>query len=316
MQVPAIETRGLSRTFKAGRKIIKALDGVDLKVEEGETFGLLGPNGSGKTTLVKILCTLLFPTSGEAYISGYDVVKEAEKIRGIINMVAGEESSGYGILTIRENIWLFSQLYGIPTNIAMERIDELLKMMDLEERANTKVHKISTGERQKMNLCRGLVTDPEILFLDEPTVGLDVNAARTIRNYVKKWIKENERTVFLTTHNMMEAEEMCDRVAIIDRGRILACDSPANLKKMIKKETVLKLETTLFEKLEFPYKFSLQKDLKKETARLRFLVEDESIIPDIISELSKRGIKIFSLQKSEPTLEDVFVQLVGRGLRE
>jgi ABC-2 type transport system ATP-binding protein len=316
MQSLAIETRALVRTFKTEKGHITALDNVNLKVKQGELFGLLGPNGSGKTTLIKILCTLLYPTSGEAYVSGYDVVKESNKVREIVNMVSGEESSGYGILTVRENIWLFSQLYGIPDKVAWERIDELLKLMGLEERADTRVHKISTGERQKMNLCRGLVTDPQILFLDEPTVGLDVNASRTIREYVKKWVRENGRTLFLTTHNMMEAEEMCDRVAIIDRGRILACDSPSNLKKLVSKEVVLELETSLFDGIDLPYKFSIEKNLAKNTAKMRFLLEDESVIPKIISKLTENSIKLISLKKSEPSLEDVFIQLVGRGLHE
>ncbi|MEK6977788.1 MAG: ABC transporter ATP-binding protein, partial [Candidatus Hydrothermarchaeota archaeon] len=169
--VYAIETRDLTRVFHSSPQVV-ALDRASIQVKEGELFGVLGPNGAGKTTLIKILCTLLLPTSGKAFVGGWDVEEEPQKIREIINMVSGGEVSGYGLLTVRENLWLFSQLYGIPGGEARERIKELLKVVGLEARGDTKVNRISSGERQKMNLCRGLVTDPKILFLDEPTLGL------------------------------------------------------------------------------------------------------------------------------------------------
>jgi|TARA_B100001971_G_C18165167_1_gene523745 ABC-2 type transport system ATP-binding protein len=312
----AIEIKNLIRYFETGKETVKALDGINLQIKTGELFGLLGSNGSGKTTLIKILCTLLYPTSGEAFVSGINVVKEPEKIRGKINMVAGEETSGYGILTVRENIWLFSQLYGIESRLAKKRIDELLELLGLTKRAHTRIHKISTGERQKMNLCRGLVTDPDVLFLDEPTVGVDVNSGRTIRDYLLKWMKNNRKTILLTTHNMVEAEEICDRVAIIDEGKILALDTPSNLKQMLKNETILELETDIIKNLSFKYKFSKVDNHEKKISNLRFFLKDESTISDIISELSKKGVKIKSLHKSESKLEDIFIQLVGKNINE
>ena len=167
-----------------------------------------------------------------------------------------------------------------------------------------------------MNLCRGLVTDPDVLFLDEPTVGVDVNSGRTIRDYLLKWMKNNGKTVLLTTHNMVEAEEICDRVAIIDKGKILALDTPSNLKQMLNNEIILELETNIIKNLSLKYEFSKVDNHEKNTSNLRFLLKDESAVPDIISELSEKDVKIKSLYKSEPTLEDIFIKLVGRNINE
>src|SRR4030065_1588140 len=176
----AIETKDLTRTFKAKKAkketppVIPPLDLVDITVKSGELFGLLGPNGAGKTTLIKILSTLLSPTSGTALVDGIDVSHQAHEVRKRINMVSGGEHSGYGILNVQENLWMFSQFYGVPKKIAYERIDTLLKLFGLDEFAKTRIGKLSTGMRQKMNVIRGFVSDPEILFFDEPTLGLDV----------------------------------------------------------------------------------------------------------------------------------------------
>lgn len=312
----------LDRLRKKGKtKIVKALIDVDLEVRDGELFGLLGPNGAGKTTLIKILCTLLLPSKGKACVGGFDVVKETFKVKEVINMVAGGERSGYGILTVRENIWMFSQLYGIPSKVAFDRVDELLKLVGLEDKADERVHKLSTGQTQKMNVCRGFVTDPKILFLDEPTIGLDVEASRVIRDFIKRWIKErNDRTIMLTTHYMAEADELCDRIAIINDGRIVACDTPDALKKLVKKTSVFNLRTKSFERRELlePIKGIKSLDLKHNiadsTTMLRIGLEDESVIADVISTLTKNNQKILYLSKDEPTLEDVFLQLCGRSL--
>ena len=219
-----------------------ALDGVSLEVQPGELFGLLGPNGAGKTTLIKILTTLLAPTTGSAHVDGLDVATEAAKIRPLINMVSGGESSGYGILNVRENLWLFARIYGVPTAVAHERIDKMMEVVGLTDKAKSRVSYLSTGQRQKMNFCRGFITDPKILFLDEPTLGLDVTSARAIRVFIREWMKERpERTLLLTTHYMAEADELCDRLAIIDKGKVLACDTPANLKRRVQKYPMYEL---------------------------------------------------------------------------
>jgi len=332
----AVETRDLTRIF-AGKKRIRrkrhasegedgsgpvtALDHVAMEIHDGELFGLLGPNGAGKTTLIKILATLLLPTSGEAYVAGHDVAKDPFPIRQQINMVCGGETSGYGLLTTRENIWMFSQFYGVPSKVSKARIDELMHVFGLWDKRDTKVRMLSTGQRQKMNMIRGFVTDPSILFLDEPTLGLDVNAARVIRDYVMNWVrKRTGKTVLLTTHYMMEADEMCDRIAIIDRGKILACDTPANLKRMIRHDTTFRLEVdtlhdvTSFGSIRGVKNFSHREDIATNRAHLTFILEDESPVAEILSRITTQASKVHSLQKSEPTLEDVFISMVGRGL--
>jgi ABC-2 type transport system ATP-binding protein len=317
----AIEVDHVTRVFggNGDKGPAKALDDVSLQVEEGELFGLLGPNGAGKTTLIKILATLLLPSEGTVKVLGHDVVKGYDRIRPRINMVAGGDVSGYGLLTVRENLWMFSQFYGIAPKVARQRIDELLGLFSLTEKADAKVRTISTGQKQKMNVIRGFVTDPDLIFLDEPTLGLDVNASIAIRSFLKRWVKERPgKTMLLTTHYMVEAEELCDRVAVIDRGRILACDTPTNLMRMLKRATTFDIETTPFEGLESMSGIAglegFNSHIIGDRALTRFVVNDESVIAEIISFINSKGGRIIALGKSEPSLEDVFIHLVGQGL--
>lgn len=314
---PAIEVRSLSRVF-SGRGETLALDNVDLTVEEGELFGLLGPNGAGKTTLIKILCTLLLPSTGTARVLGHDVDDDAKLIRKRINMVSGGEISGYGLLTVRENLWMFTQFYGVPGKVARERIDSLLEAFGLQDKADAKLRTVSTGQRQKMNIIRGFATDPELIFLDEPTLGLDVSTSIAIRNYLLEWLRERDgRTMMLTTHYMREAEELCDRVAIIDHGRIVAVDTPARLKRKVGSGSSFLIETTSFD----PGAVRSLPGVRGMTVRpadghmsIRLVLDDESIIADVISSIVSSGAQIVGLSKNEPTLEDAFMHLVGRGL--
>jgi len=321
----AVETQSLTRVFRPKKKkegkVVTALDSVDLRIDRGELFGVLGPNGAGKTTILKILSTLLLPTSGKAYVAGFDVAKDLLEVRKRINMVSGGEISGYGLLTVRENLWMFTQFYGVKSKEAHRRIDVLLDRFGLRDKDKEKVRTLSTGQRQKMNVIRGFVTNPEIIFLDEPTLGLDVNAARTVREFVVDWIREDRnRTVLLTTHYMMEADELCDRIAIIDDGRILACDTPHNLKKLVGMNSTLTLsvgglnDINDFDSIPGIGNFSSTMDAGGNATTLRFVLEDESSVSDIVSTVLGKGSKILSLQKTEPTLEDVFIKLVGRGL--
>jgi ABC-2 type transport system ATP-binding protein len=322
---PAVETKSLTRVFNPKKKregrSVRALDSVNLKIERGELFGLLGPNGAGKTTLLKILSTLLLPTSGKAFVSGFDVEKEFVEVRKRINMVSGGEISGYGLLTVRENLWMFSQFYGIKSAIAYERIDEMLGRFGMLDKRTEKVRTLSTGQRQKMNVIRGFITDPQILFLDEPTLGLDVNASRVIRDFIVDWVRKSDRdkTVLLTTHYMAEADQLCDRIAIIDDGRILACDTPENLKKLVKASTTLKLDVTTLKDMRVldtipgVEKFTSTDDLENNITSLRFVLNDDSAVSDIVSGVIRGGSKILALRKTEPTLEDVFIKLVGKG---
>jgi len=317
----AIEVDSVTRVFGGSGKEgpAKALDGISLQVEEGELFGLLGPNGAGKTTLIKILATLLLPSSGTVKVLGHDVAKEPDAVRPKINMVSGGEVAGYGLLTVRENLWMFSQFYGIPPKVAKARIDELLALFQLTDKGDAKVRAISTGQKQKMNVIRGFVTDPDLIYLDEPTLGLDVNASFTIRNFLRKWVKEGTgKTMLLTTHYMVEADELCDRVAIIDKGRILACDTPTNLKRMLRRSSTFDIETSVFEGMDrmgtIPGIDGFQVRTVGEKAVSRFVVKEESAIADIVSFIQGNKGRIITLSKSEPTLEDVFIHLVGRGL--
>ena len=320
----AVETKDLTRVFNPKKKkegsSVKALDKVNLKIEKGELFGLLGPNGAGKTTLLKILSTLLLPTSGKAYVAGFDVDRQFQEVRRHINMVSGGEISGYGLLTVRENLWMFTQFYGIRSAVAYKRIDEMLEQFGLADKKNEKVRTLSTGQRQKMNIIRGFVTDPDIIFLDEPTLGLDVNASRVIRDYIVDWVeKRPEKTVLLTTHYMAEADQLCDRVAIIDDGKILAINTPDNLKKLVKTSTLLKIDTTFMsdkralDTLSGIEKFTFMDDATNNLTSLKFVLQDESAVSDIVSEIVRSGSKILALRKTEPTLEDVFIKMVGKG---
>jgi ABC-2 type transport system ATP-binding protein len=332
MVTAAIETIDLVRTYRIRRRARStsgeepaertALAGVSLAVEPGELFGLLGPNGAGKTTLIKILTTLLTPTSGVARVDGLDVVTQAEAIRPRINMVSGGESSGYGLLTIRENLWLFSQLYGVPGRVARERIERMLGVVGLTDRADTKISQLSTGLRQKMNFCRGFITDPTILFLDEPTLGLDVNAARSIRSFLREWLSEQAgRTLLLTTHYMMEADELCDRLAIIDHGRLLASDSPAGLKRQVQRHVLFEIELppdgTSWDHLgTLPGVHRCAVSCTPDVCTVKVDLEEEPAIGRVVQGIVTGGGHIRRLTKMEPTLEDVFIQFVGRGLSD
>ncbi len=344
----AIKTENLTRTYQRSKKSSKkkwdnsqpqelvALGGVDLNIHSGELFGLLGPNGAGKTTLIKILTTLLAPTSGKAFVDGLDVVTQAREIRPRINIVSGGESCGYGVLNVEENLWLFSQIYGIPTSIAQERIQQMLEIVGLQDKARTRVSQLSTGQRQKMNFCRGFITDPKILFLDEPTLGLDVNAARSIRQFVRDWLREKPgRTLLLTTHYMMEAEELCDRLAIIDHGKLLTCGTPNELKQTLQQfpQFQLVIELGNVDQLNIStipgvkeYRLTpLQENPDSRSASMpvnsvqpifscHLTLAEEAVIGQIVQAIVSAQGKILQLQKHQPTLEDAFVQLVGHRL--
>jgi len=324
IHAPAVETRGLRRVFGASRGAgeVVALDGVDLRIERGEVFGLLGPNGAGKTTCIKILNTLLFPTAGEARVAGFDVVREAGEIRRRIGLVSGGESSGYGVLTVRECLWMFSQFYGVPGAVSGPRIDELIAVVGLREQANTRINRLSTGQRQRMNFARGFVSDPEIMFLDEPTLGMDVNAARRLREFVLEWVRARPgRTVLLTTHYMAEADQMCDRIAIIDRGRVLACDTPAALRRSVQGGQHVEVEVRgepgdddlLAEVAGVRVAWGAPHP-ERGTLTLKFRLPDERVLGDVLRTLEDRGLAVQGLSTRETSLEDAFIRIVGRGL--
>jgi ABC-2 type transport system ATP-binding protein len=325
----AIKTEALGRVYKikgskkGELKERVALTDINLDVPRGTFFGLLGPNGAGKSTLIKILVTLLAPTTGRVWVAGCDVARQPEAVRPLINMVSGGESSGYGLLTVRENLWMFGQFYGMDRKTTLRRVDELLEVIGLQDRAHTKTSDLSTGLRQKMNIVRGFLTDPEVIFLDEPTLGLDVSASRDVRTFVRNWMAEQpNRTLLLTTHYMAEAEELCDKVAIINAGRVLACDAPINLKKRLQREAIFHLDVSplhngaldAFEGMPGVHKLvHTAQDGKSE---LEFILDTDDVLGRVLSTLTEHQAHILNLQKREPTLEDVFVDLVGLSMAE
>lgn len=304
-------------------KEIVALEDVNLGIGQGELFGLLGPNGAGKTTLIKILATLLLPTSGTALVNGLDVVRDMKEIRRHISMVSGGETSGYGLLTVEENLWMFARFYGLDDRTAKQRIGAMMEIVGLSDRKRAKISDLSTGLRQKMNFIRGFIPDPTIVFLDEPTLGLDVTAAREVRQFIKQWMHDHpDRTILLTTHYMAEADELCDRLAIIDRGKLLAVDTPEALKHRLQREAIFHLKVQplgprpskdqMLEAVPGVRQVSLTEH--NDYSSLTLILEAEDVLADVLAHLTGRGSSLISLEKREPTLEDVFIDLVGRGL--
>lgn len=329
----AIFTENVGRVYKLrGPKRkddpteVVALQGVNLEVPAGELFGLLGPNGAGKTTLIKILTTLLLPTSGRAEVQGLDVATHAQEIRRCISMVSGGETSGYGLLTVEENLWMFARFYGLDSAVARQRIGELIDVVGLQDRRRTKISDLSTGLRQKMNFIRGFISDPDVVFLDEPTLGLDVAAARQVRDFVLSWIKAHpDRTLLLTTHYMAEADELCDRLAIIDRGKLLALDTPANLKRRLRRETVYTLRVAPLGQRPVDSNGMLEAvpGVRQVTINdvegaqeLTLILEADDALSGVLQHLRQRNSTLLTLEKRDPTLEDVFIDLVGRRLDE
>ena len=251
-----IEVTRLTRSFSSRKGFLfqekvatDALRGVDLTVHSGELFGLLGPNGAGKTTLTKILSTLLLPTSGTARVLGHDVSREGSAIRPLIGLVLGGERGLYNRVSGRENLRYFADLYGLPSRDVAPRIREVLDLVGLTEAADRRVEEYSRGMKQKLHLARGLLHRPPLLFLDEPTIGLDPRSARELRKLVRTLSSEGV-TIFLTTHYMFEAEELCHRIGILARGQMVACDTPSGLQRLVGGEGTVEIESREFEDSE------------------------------------------------------------------
>jgi ABC-2 type transport system ATP-binding protein len=316
--------------FRRGRRQaqqIVAVDHVDLTIPKNTLFGLLGPNGAGKTTTIKLLSTLLLPEEGTAYVNGFDITKQANQVRSSIGVVTGGERGLYWRLTGRENLLFFARLYGVREDKARPRIDELLKLVELEERADDNVEKYSRGMKQRLHLIRGLIHDPPILLLDEPTLGLDPNSAVVIREFIKEKLqKEQGKTILLTTHYMEEADQLCDQIAIIDQGKIITNGTPSELKSSIRKIDVLRINATRVPD-------SLASDLKpiQGVEEVKVAVIDpvaglteilvhtgnaEETLPHLTETMVKLGVRVRLIEQSKPSLEDVFITLTGRRLRD
>jgi len=301
-----------------------AVDGVDLKIPRGEIFGLLGPNGAGKTTTIRMLCTMLEPTSGTARVNGFDVVKQSAQVRQNLGTVLAGDRSIYWKLSGRENLEYFAALYHIPAATARKRIDEILERMELTDRANELVEKYSTGMKQRIAISKALLARPPILLLDEPTLGLDPQAARKVRELVTE-LKNEGHTILLTTHYMEEADLLSDRIGIIDQGKIIALDTPGALKATIHQKDVVKMEIAGW-KTELAERITSLQQVSELTTR--YLDNDSvwevsfqtassrAVLPGLVERINTNGTRLVNLNVVQPSLEDVFIHLTGKGLRD
>ncbi len=301
-----IKIEDLSRKY--GK--ITAVDGLNLEVEEGEIFGLLGPNGAGKTTLISMLCTILKPTSGRAWVNGFDIVRESSMVRKSIGIVF-QQPSVDDLLTGRENLAMHNLLFGVPKEIRKQRIQEVLSLVNLEKRADDLVNTYSGGMRRRLELARGIMHHPRILFLDEPTLGLDPQTREHIWEYIKELAEEESMTVMMTTHYMDEAEQLCDRVAIIDYGRIVALDTPQTLINQTAGDVVkIKQKNPDIEtirKLDYVMKVE-----EKEGLLYLSIKNASKHLQDILTRIGT----IDFVEVRRGTLNDVFLHYTGREIRE
>jgi len=306
-----IETNHLTRSFGG----LTAVDKLDITVDAGEIFGLLGPNGAGKTTTINILCTILKPTSGSATVNGFDVVKDAMQVRRSIGIVFQEPSID-DRLTGRENLYMHANLYGVPASLQKSRIDRILKLVELEERADDLLRTYSGGMRRRLELGRGLIHYPKVLFLDEPTVGLDPQTRDHIWTYIKELKQTHDITVVLTTHYMDEADKLCNRIGIIDHGKLIALDTPPKLKETlegdiitIKADNIDELTVVLSEKLGLTQSRIIDGALEITVRGGR------SVMPRIMEAAAANRLFIESILLREPNLEDVFLHYTGKIIR-
>jgi ABC-2 type transport system ATP-binding protein len=318
----AIEVSHLRRTFvshigvirRTAREIV-AVEDVSFEIEEGELFGLLGPNGAGKTTTTKMLTTLLIPTSGTAAVKGFDVVKDADLVRRQIGFIFGGERGLYWRLSGIDNLRYFASLYNVDPDTTKKRIEYLLEMVGLKGRGEEKVQGYSRGMKQRLHVARTLLHNPDILFLDEPTLGLDPVGAREFRQVILN-LQSEKKTILLTTHYMFEADALCDRIAVINHGRIIALDTPGGLKSQVRDLNVVEVETfglpePILEKLRsLPFVDALSvEDHDQKQMLLVQTARGAEAVPDIMGAIE--GQRVGRVVVREPTLEDAYVRLVG-----
>lgn len=311
-----IEVMNLTKKFNG----FTAVDHVSFDVKKSEVFGLLGPNGAGKTTIIRMLSTLTRPTEGTARIGGYDIVKDDNNVRKLIGLLS-EKMIMYDRLTAKENLRFFGKLYNIPKKLLNQRIDELLGLVQLSKWKDSKVGTFSTGMRQRMNVIRALLNMPKVLFLDEPTLGLDPQSTVEVREFIQKINRENKTTIILTTHMMNEADLLCDRIGIIDHGKIDTLDTSTNLKKLVSGDdtTVLKLEipnltkkiVTAIQALDFVKSVS-----QENASHIKIHATGDEAFNTIIDAVRAENAKINSIENLQPTLEDVFLHITGREVRD
>jgi ABC-2 type transport system ATP-binding protein len=306
-----IETNKLTRSFNS----LTAVDKLDITVESGEIFGLLGPNGAGKTTTISMLCTILKPTSGTAKVNGFDIIKEAMQVRRSIGIVFQDPSID-DRLTGRENLFMHANLYGVPSSEQKNRIDSVLKLVELEDRADDLMRTYSGGMRRRLELARGLIHYPKVLFLDEPTVGLDPQTRDHVWKYIRELKEAHDITVVLTTHYMDEADRLSDRIAIMDYGKIIALDTPAKLKETLEGDVIIikannpdAVLSLVTEKMGLPQAHVVNGNVEVTVKN------GKSMLPRIVDAATHNNIFVESISLREPNLEDVFLYYTGRTIR-
>lgn len=302
-----IQIRNLTKKYEK----LTAVDDLSLDIEENEIFGLLGPNGAGKTTVIHMLATLLKPTSGSATVNNFDIIKESAKVRASIGIVFQVPSSD-DLLTGYENLKIHAFLYGVPSHIREKRINDALELVGLVERKNDQVKKYSGGMRRRLEIARGLIHEPNVLFLDEPTLGLDPTSRETMWKYIQKLVKEKNMSIILTTHYMEEADLLCNRIGIIDKGKIIALGTPSELKSKLHGDIVRlktkdgKTDITPLKNLHFIHK------IESVDGHIILNVDDaKRNIPEILKIVDTEYVEY-----SSPTLNDVFLKLTGRTIKE
>jgi ABC-2 type transport system ATP-binding protein len=308
-----IEVKDLVKVYNGN---IKAVDKINFQVEEGEIFGFLGPNGAGKTTTIKMLTTLLMPTSGTCKVCGYDAMDDPTEVRQSIGLVP-QELTVDDDLTGRENMMLQATLYGVEPKLAKERIDELLKLVKLEDAESRLVKTYSGGMRKRLELAEGLIHRPKVLFLDEPTLGLDIQTRTTMWDHIRELKKSSNMTVFMTTHYLEEADSLCDRIGIIDKGLIMALDTPQKLKTSLGGDVIsLKVGgemdfTDAIKSVEGVF------SVKKEDGSYRVKVlNGETVTAPLLQEISRIGGKVTYVSLERPNMDQVFLEYTGRSLRD
>ena len=312
----AIEVDSLTKKFGD----FKAIDNISFDVEEGEIFGFLGPNGAGKSTTMMILTTLLKPSSGKVLVGGHDILSDAKKVREKIGYVQ-QEISVDEFLTGRENLYLHARINQIPSNMIKSRIDDVLELVELGEKQDHATLTYSGGMRKRLDIANGLLSRPSVLFLDEPTVGLDIQTRRKIWSYIKKIRKDFGMTVFISTHYMEEADELCGRIGIIDFGKIQVIDTPKSMKRAIGNEIISfnlvdgkANQDTLIDQIN---NIEFVKEVKnKQDSITVFSTNSNEVIPKIFQASTNLNMKINSLTLKQPTLDDVFISYTGHDLRD
>jgi len=328
-----VEVKSLSKTFttKEGplfrktQKSVTALDDVNFSVKKGEIFGLLGPNGAGKTTSIKAICTLIQPTSGEVYVNGHNVVKDAQRARQDLGVMLTGDRTLYWKLSGRENLEYFAALYHMGGATAKQRIEQLLKLVGLDDRQNTLVENYSTGMRIRLSFAKAILHEAPVILLDEPTMSLDPQSARLIREIIQD-LRKTGHSILLTTHYMEEADQLSDRVAVIDHGKIIAMAPPRELKETVLKSEIIEIEAQninpqVVEKLRGIPTITEVVSTIDDAAAQKGVIKvhatgGKQVIPEMLGVLVKGDVEISNVKVATPTLEDVFISLTGRALRD